>query len=102
MMSACGDCALCVGPFPTGGVRPVKGVLPIALRARDQGKTGIFVPPENAAEAAVVSGLKVIPIQNLREAVSFLEGELNILPTTVDIAKIFKHDHDEEVDFSEV
>jgi len=40
----------------TGAVRPVKGVLPIALSARAQGKTGIFVAPENAAEAAVVSG----------------------------------------------
>src|SRR6478672_11991836 len=57
----------------TGAVRPVKGLLPIALRAGHDGKTGILVPPENAAEAAVVKGLQVIPIQNLREAVSFLE-----------------------------
>src|SRR5438552_8108033 len=57
----------------TGGVRPVKGVLPIALRAREEGKIGILVPPENAPEAAVVAGLRVIPIKNLREATSFLE-----------------------------
>jgi magnesium chelatase family protein len=76
----------------TGAVRPVKGVLPIALRAREQGKRGIFVPPENAAEAAVVARLQVIPVQNLREAVSFLEGELTINPTTVDIARIFEQD----------
>src|SRR5438270_2353507 len=68
----------------TGAVRPVKGVLPIALRAREQGKVGIFVPPENAAEAAVVSGLQVIPVQNLREGVSFLEGEVKIAHTRVD------------------
>ncbi len=86
----------------TGAVRPVKGVLPVALRAREQGKRGIFVPPENAAEAAVVSGLQVIPIQNLREAVSFLEGELQIQPTTVDITKIFEQPSDEEIDFAEV
>src|SRR5512142_1069741 len=43
----------------TGGVRPVKGVLPIALQARAEGKVGILVPPENAAEAAGVSGLQV-------------------------------------------
>ena len=49
-----------------GAVRPVKGVLPIALRARADGRVGILVPPENAAEAAVVSGLQVIPVQNLR------------------------------------
>src|SRR3954468_21154773 len=44
----------------TGAVRSVKGVLPIALRARAEGRVGILVPPENAAEAAVVSGLRVI------------------------------------------
>src|SRR2546426_5204595 len=62
----------------TGAVRSVKGVLPIALRARAQRKSGVFVPAENAAEAAVVAGLRVIPIQNLREAASFLQGELKI------------------------
>jgi len=86
----------------TGAVRPIKGVLPIALSAREQGKRGIFVPPENAPEAAVVSGLQVIPIQNLREAVSFLEGELQIAPTVVDVARIFDSDHEEEIDFDEV
>src|SRR5262245_28866792 len=49
-----------------GAVRAVKGVLAIAIRARQQGKAGVLVPPENAAEAAVVTGLQVIPIQNLR------------------------------------
>ena len=63
-----------------GAVRPVKGVLPIALRARAEGKVGVLVPPENAAEAAVVAGLQVIPVQNLREAVGFLEGEIKIAP----------------------
>ena len=74
-----------------GTVRAVKGVLPIALRARAEGKVGILVPPDNAAEAAVVSGLQVIPIQNLREAVAFLEGQVKIAPTKVDIAQMFDH-----------
>ncbi|HTL55528.1 MAG TPA: magnesium chelatase domain-containing protein [Candidatus Limnocylindrales bacterium] len=85
-----------------GAVRPVKGVLSVALSARDQGKTGVFVSPENAAEAAVVAGLQVIPVRNLREAVGFLEGETQIAPTRVDIAKIFDQDHEEEIDFAEV
>ena len=55
-------------------MRSCKGVLPIALRAKADGKTGILVPFENAAEAAVVDGLNVIPVQNLREAAQFLEG----------------------------
>jgi magnesium chelatase family protein len=86
----------------TGGVRPCKGVLPIALRAKADGKTGLLVPAENAAEAAVVAGLQVIPIQNLREAAQFLEGEIKIAPQKVDIAKIFDQPLEEEIDFAEV
>ena len=86
----------------TGAVRPCKGVLPIALRAKQDGKTGVLVPAENAAEAAVVAGLNVIPIQNLREAAQFLEGEIRIAPTKVEVAKIFDQPLDEDVDFAEV
>jgi magnesium chelatase family protein len=85
-----------------GAVRPVKGVLPVALRAREQNKVGILVPPENAPEAAVVKGLQVIPVRNLREAVTFLEGEIRIAPTQVDIARMFDQNHDDEIDFAEV
>ncbi|MEW6303547.1 MAG: YifB family Mg chelatase-like AAA ATPase [Verrucomicrobiota bacterium] len=86
----------------TGGVRPVKGVLPIALRARADGKTGILVPADNAAEAAVVAGLQVIPIQNLQEAVSFLEGATVINPTRVDVSRLFDQPLEDDVDFAEV
>lgn len=86
----------------TGGVRPVKGVLPIALRAKAEGKVGVLVPAENAAEAAVVEDLQVIPVQNLREAASFLEGEIQLPPVKVDLAAIFNHAADDELDFAEV
>lgn len=86
----------------TGGVRPCKGVLPIALCAKAQGKVGVLVPAENAAEAAVVEGLQVIPVQNLREAAAFLEGEIRIAPVKVDVAGIFDQPLDNDVDFSEV
>ena len=85
-----------------GAVRAVKGVLPIGLRAREEGKVGVLVPPENAAEAAVVSGLQVIPVRNLREAVGFLEGEVKISPTKVDVARLFDQPGEEDVDFAEV
>ena len=85
-----------------GGVRSVKGVLPVALRAKEQGMKGILVPPENAAEAAVVDGLEVIPVRNLREAASFLEGELEIPPTKVDVLGMFDRHGDDDMDFSEV
>jgi len=86
----------------TGAVRSCKGVLPVALRAKAEGKTGVLVPAENAAEAAVVAGLQVIPVQNLREAAGFLEGEIKIAPTKVDLLKLFSEHPDDEVDFSEV
>jgi magnesium chelatase family protein len=86
----------------TGAVRPCKGVLPIAIRAKQDGKIGVLVPAENAAEAAVVEGLQVIPIQNLREATNFLEGEITIKPTRVNIASLFDQPHDDDVDFAEV
>jgi magnesium chelatase family protein len=86
----------------TGAVRPVKGVLPIAIRARADGKTGLLVPADNAPEAAVVSGLKVIPVQNLREAAHFLEGQIKIAPVKVDLDGLFNQPHEEEIDFADV
>jgi magnesium chelatase family protein len=86
----------------TGGVRPVKGVLPIALRAKQDGKAGVLVPAENAAEAAVVRGLQVIPVRNLREAAGFLEGEVQLTPAKVDLEKLFECATDELVDMADV
>ena len=86
----------------TGAVRTVKGILPIALRAKAEGKLGILVPKDNAPEAAVVAGLNVIPIQNLREAVGFLEGQIRLSPTKIDLHALFEQTHEDEADFSEV
>jgi len=86
----------------TGQLRPVKAALSIAWRARAEKMTGLIVPAENAAEAAVVEGLQVIPVENLREAVSFLEGEFDIAPAQVDLSKIFDQSYDEEIDMAEV
>ena len=55
-----------------GAVRPVRGVLPMAAGARAEGRRGILVPPQCAAEAAVVEGLEVYPVATLREAFDFL------------------------------
>jgi magnesium chelatase family protein len=86
----------------TGAIRPVKGVLPIALHAKAAGKTGLLVPAENAAEAAVVQGLNVIPVQNLREAVQFLEGQIRLAPAKVNLEQIFQFETREENDFADV
>ena len=86
----------------TGAVRPCKGILPIALRAKQDGKIGVLVPAENAAEAAVVSGLQVIPVRNLREAAEFLEGQVRIAPLKVDLTRIFDQPDPDELDFADV
>ena len=86
----------------TGQVRPVKGVLSVAWRARAEKMTGVIVPVENAPEAAVVEGLQVIPVENLREAAAFLEGEIKIPPAQVDLRKIFDQSYDDEMDMAEV
>ena len=86
----------------TGAVRTVKGVLSIALRARADGRRGLLVPVENAAEAAVVAGLDVFPVRNLREAATFLEGETTIAPVRVNLETLFDHPEGDELDFAEV
>ncbi len=59
-----------------GAIKPVKGVLPIALAARKGGFRGVIVPVENVPEAAVVQGIEVIGVENLRQAAAFLDGKL--------------------------
>ena len=103
MEPLCLDDYLLVGELAlTGAIRPVKGVLSIALRAQAEGRKGVLVPAANAPEAAVVKGLQVIPVVNLRDAVSFLEGELRIAPAHTDIDALFDGVPDDEADFSEV
>ncbi len=63
-----------------GTLRPVRGVLSMALVARDAGIREFVVPFQNANEAAVVEGLDVIPVGTLAEAVGFLTGELPVDP----------------------
>ncbi len=86
----------------TGAVRMVKGVLPIALMARAKKKIGVIVPIGNAQEAAVVEGIKVIPVKNLREAIEYLEGAIQIQPTQVEIGSLFETFIDDELDFADV
>lgn len=63
-----------------GEVKPVKGVLPIAVCALQNGISNIFLPKANAEEASVVKGLKVIPVTNLKETVGFINGQTELSP----------------------
>lgn len=64
-----------------GSLRPVRGVLSLALAARDAGLKRLLLPCENAAEAAVVEGLEVVGLKSLRQAIDLLNGDLKIAPT---------------------
>jgi magnesium chelatase family protein len=63
-----------------GHVRKVRGILPMALAARQSGKRGIIVPKANACEAAVVEGISVYPVESLRQTIDFLSGAQMIAP----------------------
>ncbi|HBJ77096.1 MAG TPA: magnesium chelatase, partial [Porphyromonadaceae bacterium] len=86
-----------------GSIRPIKGALPIAIEAHKNGFKGFILPKENAREAAVVKGLEVYGVQNIREVVHFLNGEGGIEPTEVDPRAEFNHSQGVfDLDFSEV
>jgi magnesium chelatase family protein len=72
-----------------GGVRPIKGALPIAIEARKRGFKGFILPRQNAREAAVVNELDVYGVDSMNEALAFLAGELEIEPTFVDTRNDF-------------
>ena len=85
-----------------GSVRAVRGVLPIALAAKREGKRGIIVPADNVAEAAVVEGIEVYPVGSLVSLVKFIGGEEVIDPVTLDLAEVFRGARSDTVDFSDV
>lgn len=72
-----------------GKLRPIKGVLPIAILARKQNFKGFILPADNAKEAAIVNDLDIFPVESLREAVDFLEGNISIDPLIVDSKEVF-------------
>lgn len=66
----------------TGEVKPVNGILPLAILARDEGAKAFLAPAANAAEAAVVEGLTVYGLRSLGQAVAFLAGEGSLEPVS--------------------
>ena len=85
-----------------GQVKPVKGTLPIAVAAREARLKGVLLPRGNAREAAVVTGVDVLPLDTLSDCVEFLNGNLHIDPITVDLDGIFKAEANYPVDFNDV
>ena len=86
----------------SGEVRPVNGVLCLTLAARDAGQREIFVPAQNAREAAVVDGVTVYGVSHLRELISHLRGEKLMTPTTYDRREFHAKSSAFSLDFSDV
>ena len=86
-----------------GKVRPVRGVLSMAMRARAEGKHSVLVPAANAAEAAVVEGVAVYPIKTLEDAYHVLAGRGAAPPPYVqDFKRLFDEARHYEIDFADV
>ena len=86
----------------SGAVRSVNGVLTIAMCARAHGKRGMIVPADNAAEAAVVQGLEVYPVKNLREVAEFVAGTRQITPLQEEPERLFQRQNQYDVDLADV
>jgi magnesium chelatase family protein len=86
-----------------GTLKPIKGVLPIAIKAREAGFKGFILPQQNAREAAVVNKLEVYGVTNIRDVIEFIDGKKELEPTIVDTRKEFyARQLQFEYDFSEV
>ncbi|MBR4962837.1 MAG: YifB family Mg chelatase-like AAA ATPase, partial [Muribaculaceae bacterium] len=72
-----------------GSILPIKGALPIAIMAKEQGYKGFILPKENASEAAVIDGLKVYGVENITEVVNYFNESQELAETVIDAQKEF-------------
>ena len=86
-----------------GSLQPIKGALPIAIKAAEESFEGFILPKENANEAAVVDGLKVYGVDNIKEVIDFFDDDVPLEQTQVDTRQEFyDHLHFPEFDFADV
>lgn len=86
-----------------GSIQPMKGILPIAIKAKKEGFKGIILPKANAEEAAIVGGLEIYGAETLQQVVDFLNRKTEITPVQMDIEAEFQKKLNEfEVDFRDV
>ena len=86
-----------------GTLKPVNGILPIAIQAREEGFKGLIIPEANAREAAVVDDIEVHGASNIKEVIDFFNGDKTIEPTVVNTREEFNENvTTNEIDFSEV
>lgn len=86
-----------------GSLQPIKGALPIAIKAREEGYKNFILPKVNAKEAAIVNDINILGVENIMDVINHLENKEMINPTIVDTrAEFYKHVDFPEFDFSDV
>ena len=86
-----------------GSLQPIKGALPIAIKAKEEGFKGLILPKQNAKEGAIVEGLKVYGVENIKQVIDFFEGNSLLKPMIVDTRKEFQENlENPQFDFSDV
>lgn len=86
-----------------GGLKPIKGALPIAIQARKEGFKGLILPAQNAREAAMVNNIDVYGVENLQQVIDLLENKSELKPLIVNTREEFYEAQDAyDIDFNEV
>ena len=85
-----------------GKLNKVNGVLPMCIEAKKLGIKKVILPECNAKEAGIVKGIEVIPADNLKDVIEYLNEEKSLEPINVNIEEIFENHKKEKFDFSEV
>jgi magnesium chelatase family protein len=86
-----------------GSLQPIRGALPIAVKAKEEGYKGFILPKQNGKEAAIVDGLEVYGVSDIKEVIDFFNAEIPLQQTQVDLkAEFYEHLQNPEFDFADV
>ena len=85
-----------------GKINSVNGVLPMCIEAKKLGIKKVIIPKENAKEAAIINAIEVVGVERLQDVVFYLNKQLEILPSKINIEEIFTSENKYNLDFSEV
>ena len=86
-----------------GGLQPIRGALPISIKAREEGFKGFILPLQNAKEAAIVNDIDVFGVENIKQVIDFFDKDIPLEPTIIDTRKEFYENlENPEFDFADV
>ncbi len=85
-----------------GTINRINGILPMCIEAQDLGIKRVVIPKENAIEASIIKNLEIVPVENLKEVIDYLRGEIKITNEFSEISMDLKKENYYNLDFSEV